>query len=82
MHQDYEEHHTDTKVHFIITLTDAATKLPEAKFEKTFKLFTYLSLNNMHLFASNGTIYRYDSVSDILKEFYNLRLEYYDKRKV
>ena len=35
----------------------------------------------MVLFDPQGKIKKYDSVLDILKEFYNLRLTFYDKRK-
>lgn len=33
------------------------------------------------LFDANGCIKRYDCVEDILKEFFELRLTYYQKRK-
>ena len=33
------------------------------------------------LFDSNGCIKRYECVEDILKEFFELRLTYYQKRK-
>lgn len=37
--------------------------------------------SNMHLYNSKGTIAKYDSAEDILKEFYIIRLAYYIKRK-
>ena len=37
---------------------------------------------NMMLFDKDGAIKRYDSPEAILKEFYDLRLEFYEKRRV
>ena len=34
------------------------------------------------LFDANGKIKRYESPEDILTEFFNLRLEYYERRRV
>jgi DNA topoisomerase-2 len=36
----------------------------------------------MMLFDKDGAIKRYDSPEAILKDFYDLRLEYYEKRRV
>jgi DNA topoisomerase-2 len=36
----------------------------------------------MNLFDKNGTINKYGSPLDIINEYYNVRLEYYEKRKV
>merc|ERR1711968_362194 len=35
----------------------------------------------MHLFNANGTIKKYNSAQEIIKDFYEKRLEYYDLRK-
>ncbi len=80
--QDYTEHHTDTKVHFVITLTEESANWDDKEIEKNMKLSKFISMNNMHLFDPSGHIRRYDSPSAILEEFYNLRLDFYDKRKV
>lgn len=39
-------------------------------------------MNNMHLFDREGRITRHSSSVSILAEFYNIRLEFYEKRKV
>lgn len=39
------------------------------------------SYSNMHLYNSRGVISKYESVEDILREFYVIRLAYYIKRK-
>lgn len=37
---------------------------------------------NMMLFDAEGKIKRYDSPEQILTEFFDLRLQYYEKRRV
>ncbi|KAJ1135680.1 hypothetical protein NDU88_002118 [Pleurodeles waltl] len=80
--QDYREYHTDTTVRFVITMTEQ--KLAEAEaagLHKVFKLQTPLTCNSMVLFDHVGCLKKYESVMDILKEFYELRLQYYGLRK-
>ena len=52
-------------------------------FETTFKLVSSkgLSVNNMYLFNEKGQITKYNSVNDIIKDFYDVRLETYKRRK-
>jgi DNA topoisomerase-2 len=45
-----------------------------------FKLSSTISLTNMVLFNSKGKIEKYKSVDDIIYEFFDIRLEYYEKR--
>jgi len=52
------------------------------EFEKEMHLAGSISLRNMHLYNRHGVITKYDSVLDILKEYYEVRLEYYLKRKI
>ena len=40
-----------------------------------------MSTSSMVLFDHNGVLRRFDHVNQILGEFYNLRLDYYHKRK-
>ena len=39
------------------------------------------TLSNMHLYGVNGSIKKYDSIKDILTEYFHHRLELYQKRK-
>ena len=39
------------------------------------------SYSNMHLYNRHGTIQKFNNVEEILKNFYDIRLEYYTKRK-
>lgn len=45
------------------------------------KLKSTLNTSNIHLFNINGQIQKYNSIEEILREFYNIRIDYYDKRK-
>lgn len=79
---DYREHHTDTSVRFVVTLTEA--KMREALavgLETKFKLTTKISCGNMMLFNPDGVIQKYDSPEHILRDFFDLRLEYYSRRR-
>jgi DNA topoisomerase II len=91
--RDYESHYTEKDVNFVLhfyskDVCDTYMEVDGVKgcalFETEFKMHTTRSLNtsNMHLYTKNGNIKKYSKVSDILREFYDIRLEYYEKRKV
>ncbi len=70
-------------MHFIVTMSDEQMAKAEAEgLEKKFKISTSISTSNMVCFDAEGRIRKYDSVETILQEFYNLRLKYYQMRKV
>lgn len=48
---------------------------------RLFKLQTTLTTTSMVLFDANGCLKKYESVEDILREFYDVRLRFYQKRK-
>ena len=76
------EYHTDTKVHFKITMTEAGTQAALEKGLSTFfKMQSKISTSNMMLFNAEGKIEKYNSPDHILKDFFGLRLEYYEKRR-
>ncbi|WVN88424.1 uncharacterized protein L203_103634 [Cryptococcus depauperatus CBS 7841] len=80
--KDYEEHHTDTTVHFKVHMTEKNIADAEKEgFEKRFKLTTTISTSNMVCFDLNGKIKKYSSAEEILEEFYHKRLEFYGLRK-
>jgi DNA topoisomerase-2 len=81
---DYKEHHTDTRVHFIVTLiSEAEMKKAESEgLEKRFKLTTTIATTNIVCFDMAGRIRKYTDVAIILTEFYEMRLKFYQKRKV
>ena len=48
--------------------------------EMKLKLIRNLKINNMHLYNKNGNIKKYKNVEEILKEWYDIRLDMYKKR--
>jgi DNA topoisomerase-2 len=50
--------------------------------EKKFKLTNTLNTTNMVCFDSENRIRKYNNTAEILEEFYALRLQSYQKRKV
>jgi DNA topoisomerase-2 len=52
-----------------------------AVLEKVFKLSTSISMKNMVGFNSHKRLQRYMSALDIMEEFYEVRLQFYGKRK-
>ncbi|OQS54833.1 top2 [Ecytonucleospora hepatopenaei] len=67
----FKDYSTDKTVDLIISCGE--------KFKE--KLTSSISTSNMVCFDSNGKIKKYSSTTEILKEFYTVRLEHYDKRK-
>lgn len=82
--KDFQENHTDTTVSFVVNATkeniDAFEKEKNGLHGK-FKLTSSLATSNMTLFDSEGHIVKYDSPEQILSSFFDMRLEYYEKRK-
>ena len=82
--KDFQENHTDTTVSFTINATKE--KIDEFEKEKNglygkFKLTGSISTSNMTLFDQEGRIVQYKSPEAILSTFYEIRLEYYERRK-
>ncbi|XP_077062065.1 DNA topoisomerase 2-alpha [Siphateles boraxobius] len=79
---DYKEYHTDTTVRFVIKMTEERLREAEAAgLHKVFKLQSLLTCNSMVLFDHVGSLKKYESVQDILKDFFELRMKYYVLRK-
>lgn len=79
---DYKEYHTDVTVKFILSMTeDKLAEAEQAGLHKKFKLESTISTSNMVLFDALGCLRKYESPLDILKEFFELRLERYAIRK-
>ena len=80
---DLREYHTDVTVHFEVDVSPEfyESVSTDAALIKKFKLETTVSTSNMVAFDQNGVIKAYSSPEEILKEFFAIRLEYYEKRK-
>ncbi|XP_060519505.1 DNA topoisomerase 2 isoform X2 [Cylas formicarius] len=79
---DYKEYNTDTTVRFVVTLLDGQMEnMQKEGLHKVFKLQSLTSLSSMCAFDADACLRRYDSVMEILREFYALRLKMYQLRK-
>lgn len=81
---DYREYHTDTTVRFVVSFAPGEFERllnEEGGFHRVFKLSSSISTNQMHVFDKNNCLRRFPTPNDILHEFYELRLEYYVRRK-
>jgi DNA gyrase/topoisomerase IV subunit B len=89
--KNYDSHYSDVKVEFMLHFQSAAELdkllVPAdngfTKFENEFKLVNskMMSTSNMYLFNAKLQIQKYNTVKDIIQEFYNIRIVYYAKRK-
>ncbi|KAK7113702.1 DNA topoisomerase 2-alpha-like isoform X1 [Littorina saxatilis] len=78
---DYKEYHTDTTVKFIVKMSpDKLAQAEMTGLHKVFKLQSNIS-PNMVLFDNNGCIKKYNRVEDIIREFFDVRVDYYERRK-
>jgi DNA topoisomerase-2 len=80
--ESFVNHCTESTVDIQITLTEEMMKKAEEMgLEKKFKMVASLTTSNMNLFNAAGKITKYDEPTDIIREFYPLRLDLYEKRK-
>jgi DNA topoisomerase-2 len=81
--KDYKDYNTHTKVHFIIQIDEKHMQAAlKEGLEEKFKLSKTIATTNLVAFDPEGRITKYNTVEDILKEFYQIRLKFYEKRKV
>ena len=81
--KDYDDYNTHKDVHFVIRMEDKHMKIAlDEGLEEKFKLTKSVATSNLVAFDAEGRITKYANVEDILKEFYNLRIKFYEKRKV
>jgi len=81
----YESQYTESRVRFILHFDkkELSEMLSKGTFEKEMKLIDSGSCNstNMYLFNEKGQIKKYSSPEHIINEFYDIRREFYIKRK-
>jgi DNA topoisomerase-2 len=78
-----ENHYTSKNVKFILHFNANVRETLGDKFEQLFKISSSknLSINNIHLFNKSGAIQKYDSTTDIIKEWAKTRVLKYFERK-
>jgi DNA topoisomerase-2 len=87
--KNYKDLCTDVKIDFEIEfytetiVSELYKKTNEYgnELENILNLYTTKSITNMHLFDRNQKIKHYKTISEIMNDFYEIRMEYYDKRK-
>lgn len=88
--KDYSDMSTDVIVDFTITFNNGVLQelLNTTEnngcngVEKLLKLYNVQSTNNMHAFDSQDKLKKYETPEEIIDDFYTVRLEFYDKRKI
>jgi DNA topoisomerase-2 len=87
--KDYDDMSKDTNVDFTITFTKGKLESLESEklendcngIHKLLKLSTTNTNTNMHLFNSEDKLKKYDTVEEIIDDYYETRLELYQTRK-
>ncbi len=89
--KEYSDMSTDTVVDFTITFTSSISVADYEKkaasepgcnmLEKLLKLYTTQSTTNMHLFDSKEKLKKYADIYEIIRDYYDVRMEYYALRK-
>jgi DNA topoisomerase-2 len=76
----YKDNNTDEIVNFELTFEDGYLENTH-DIDKLYHLSKKYSITNMHLYGPEGHIKKYDNVEDIIKDYYKVRLDLYQKRK-
>jgi DNA topoisomerase-2 len=76
----YKEYHTDTTVSFELEFNNGYIENVK-DICKTYHLTSRVSINNMHLYSTEGKLTKYITVRDIFDEYYKHRHELYAKRR-
>ena len=87
--KEYDDKSKDINVDFVITFNKGQLDELESAsgdhgcngLEKLLKLYSTSSMTNMNLFNSNDKLKKYNTVNEIIDDFYNVRFEYYVSRK-
>ena len=94
--KDFQEVSTDKHIDFTIEFYPGVLDEMMSKFmdiapncsekvnelEKYLKLYTTVSTSNMHLFDREDHLKKFINIEEIIDDYFRLRLEYYEKRKL
>jgi DNA topoisomerase-2 len=82
--KDYDDMSKDTSIDFTITLQkgklEELNATPDGIY-KQFKLISTISTSNMHLFDAEDKLKKYNTIPEIIDDYYVKRLEMYEIRK-
>ncbi len=81
--EDIKEYHSGNKIRFVVKIDpqNLDSIVQSEGLEANFKLSTTVQTTNMVLFNPEGKIKKYNSVREIMDEFFSLRLHKYALRK-
>ena len=80
--RDYEDNSTDKDVNILVKFAKGYLAAKSSLvIEKMLKMAVIKTTNNMHLFNVNEQLKRYNTVREIIDEFYEERLVMYEKRR-
>jgi DNA topoisomerase-2 len=80
--KDFDDKSTEVRVHITVTFPKGKlSELDSAAIEKILKLNTSVSATNMYMFNAESKLKKYESVQEIIDEFYDVRIAVYKKRK-
>ena len=80
--KDFKSNSTEVAVDITVQFPKGAlAEMSNESIEKTLKLATTVSTSNMHMFNAECKLHKYDTVTEIIDEFYDVRLSTYAKRK-
>ena len=80
--KDFKSNSTEVAVDITVQFPKGTLSgMSNDSIEKTLKLATSVSTSNMHMFNAECKLHKYESVAEIIDEFYTVRLATYAKRK-
>jgi DNA topoisomerase-2 len=80
--KDFKSNSTEVAVDIIVQFPKGVlAAMSNDAIEKTLKLATSVSTSNMHMFNAECKLHKYESVAEIIDDFYGVRLSTYAKRK-
>eukprot|EP00667_Euglena_gracilis_P000253 EG_transcript_253 len=79
---EFQQHHTDVTVDFEVQMAPETLREWRAiGLEEKFKLRSSIPVSNLVCFDRHGHIAKFDTVDQIFEEFFDVRLDFYNKRK-
>jgi len=80
--RNYTKNCTDVEVNIEIRIPrETLAEMTDDDLYSKFELTSRINMSNMHLFDRYDKIKKYNTVTEIIDDYYEVRLEYYDKRK-
>jgi len=80
--KSYQKNCTDENVDILVKMfREVLDPLNEDDLIDIFNLESNINMSNMHLFDANGKMKKYDTQYDIIDDYYQVRLDFYEKRR-